>query len=111
MQTPLSIHSKFPVDDAFRAYVREHLDRALEAHTGRIDRITVHFEDNNGTRGGEDTVCAVHVALSHDEPVVIREIGADAKVAFDLAIHRVVRNVQRHVERHRKNRRDGDIKH
>jgi len=99
-QTPLDIHSKFPLDEGFRSYVRDHLGRALDPYAMRIARVSIHFEDINGSKGGVDTRCRVNVTLGHDEPVIIEESGTDAKVALDLATHRVVRNVQKHIERH-----------
>lgn len=98
-QTPLEIHSKFALGETFRHYIRAHLGRALDPYAWKIERILIHFEDSNGTKGGVDTVCKVHVMMSRDEPVIIEEVGTDAEVAFNVAVHRVERNVQRHIER------------
>ncbi|NUP07149.1 MAG: HPF/RaiA family ribosome-associated protein [Polyangiaceae bacterium] len=98
--TPLHIHSKFHVEEGFREYIREHLGRALDPFTNRIERVLVHFEDINGSKRGLDTLCRVKVSIGHDEPVIIEEVGDDARVAFDTAVHRTARNVQRHIERH-----------
>lgn len=99
-RTSLEIYSKrFYIESSFRAYVRAHLGRALDPFATRIERVYVRFDDVNGTRGGHDTSCRIVVFLVRDEPVLIEEMGTDAKVAFDVACHRVFRNVKRHIER------------
>lgn len=98
-RTPVDIQSKFHVEESFRDYVRAHLGHQLGPFAPRIERISVHFEDVNGTRRGPDTLCRVIVSMSHGEPVVIEEVCGDAREAFDLAVHRVYRQVHRHIDR------------
>jgi len=99
-ETPVDIHSKFHIDELFREEVRAHLGRALGAFASRIERVYVHFEDVNGNRGGEDTLCRVKVAMSGEEPHVVEELALDAQVAFNRIVPRVTRCVQRAIERH-----------
>jgi hypothetical protein len=99
-ETPVDIHSKFHIDEGFREQVRAHLGRAMGAYAPRIERVFVHFEDVNGVRGGEDTLCRIKVAMSGEEPIVVEELALDAEVALNRAIPRITRCVQRAIERH-----------
>lgn len=99
-ETPVDIHSKFHIEESFRDQVRAHLGRSMGAYAPRIERVLVHFEDVNGTRGGEDTLCRIRVTMSGEEPLIVEELALDAEVAFNRAVPRITRIVQRAIERH-----------
>jgi hypothetical protein len=67
----------------------------LGKYAGRIERLSVRFEDANGPRGAVDTVCRVKVVLSGLDSVVFESCGRDVAEATSLAAAGVERAVRR----------------
>ncbi len=81
------------------AYVRKRIGDKLLKFGGKIQKLTVSFEDVNGPKGGEDTVCRVMVTLNGLETVVYKTQATDALQAVDKAANGVERAVRRTLDR------------
>jgi hypothetical protein len=97
--TPLAIRSRIPLEPAFRELVRERIGRKLGKFATHIERVSVRFEDQNGPRGGVDTVCRAKAVLSGLPSQVVEERGADAREAFRQAANGLERAVRRTIGR------------
>lgn len=99
-QTPLNVRtSGVNVSDDTRQRARTRLGAKLGSQAHRIERLTVRFEDQNGPRGGIDTVCRIKVVLSGLASVVFASTAASAEEALDLAVTGVERAVRSAVDR------------
>ena len=92
---------KIEVDEALRAHVDRRLRFALGRFGERIGRVTVRFDDANGTRGGVDKQCQIDVALRPSGNVIVDDIDADLCTVVDRAAERVARAVHRDLQRRR----------
>jgi len=97
--TPLAIRSRIPLEPAFRELVRQRLGRKLAKFATHIERLSVRFDDDNGPRGGVDTVCRAKAVLSGLPSLVVEERGADAREAFRRVAGAFERAVRRTIER------------
>lgn len=83
----------------FGSYIRERAGRKLGKHAGRIERVTVWFDDVNGPKHGLDIRCRVKVDLPALPSVIVEDRGTDPREAFDKAIaaaeHALVRTLDR----------------
>jgi ribosome-associated translation inhibitor RaiA len=95
------------VDEELREYVHQRAGFKLGKYAPQVDRISVRFEDLNGPKGGPDSRCAVKVALSRHESVVVEVVEADYRQAFDHAMDATERAVRRTLERVRDKARRG----
>lgn len=94
-RTPLAIRTAgVNIGDALRERTRSRLGAKLGKHAGRIERVSVRFEDQNGPRGGIDTTCRIKVVLSGFDSVVFEAEGREPGEALDLAIAGVERAVR-----------------
>lgn len=94
--TPLSVRTTgLDVSDDTRESVRRRMGTKLGKYAGRIERLSVRFEDANGPRGGVDTVCRVKVVLSGLDSVIFESRGRDVAEATSLAAAGVERAVRR----------------
>jgi putative sigma-54 modulation protein len=99
--TPVEIRSgDNEVDDALHAWIHDRLGRQLGKYAPMIERVQVRFSDENGSKGGIDKCCLIHLTLSKLPPVVVESRGASEREAFDLAAQRVERATRRDVEKH-----------
>jgi hypothetical protein len=100
-KTPLAIRtSGMRIDDETRLRVRSRLGAKLGKFAERITRVVVRFIDENGPRGGIDTVCRVKVVISGlDDFVVFESRASDAAEAAALAAVGVERAVRRTLDR------------
>jgi len=95
-RTPLSIRTTgLDVGDEMRSAIRTRMGAKLGKYAGRIERLSVRFEDANGPRGGVDAVCRVKVVLSGLDSVVFECRGRDVTEAMGLAAAGVERAVRR----------------
>ena len=92
---------KIEVDEALRAHVDRRLRFALGRFGERIGRVTVRFDDANGTRGGVDKRCQIDVALRPSGNVIVDDIDADLCTVVDRTSERVARAVDRDLRRRR----------
>lgn len=98
--TPLEIRTEHAIEDALRAWVYERMGRQLGKYAPQIERIQVRFGDDNGSKGGVDQCCMVHVVLSKLPPVVVEMRGATEREAFDLAAASAERAVRKNISKH-----------
>lgn len=99
-QTPLNVRtSGVNVSEETRQRARKRLGAKLGKQAHRIERLTVRFEDQNGPRGGVDTVCRIKVVLSGMDSVVFASTAASAEEALDLAVSGIERAVRSALER------------
>jgi putative sigma-54 modulation protein len=100
-QTPLEIRNlNGAVDARLKSWVHERIGRQLGKFAPQIERIEVRFGDVNGSKGGIDRSCMVHVVLSALPPVVVEILGETDQEAFDLAASRAERATRRNLEKH-----------
>lgn len=92
---------KIDGDEALRAHVERRLRFALSRFGERIARVTVRFDDANGTRAGVDKQCQIDVALRPSGKVRVEDIDADLHTVVDRAADRVARAVERDLQRRR----------
>jgi hypothetical protein len=97
--TPLSIRSDVPLDDAKQERIRRALGRALGHMATHIERVTVRFEDVNGPRGGVDTLCRIKVVISGSQSVLVEQRAKDATRALLAATPRLARALKRNVDK------------
>lgn len=97
---PLAVRtSGVEISPAFRRQIATRLDRRLGQVANHVERVTVRFKDQNGPRGGVDTLCRIKVVLSGLPSVLANEKASDPAKAFSLADHRVERAVKRAISR------------
>jgi putative sigma-54 modulation protein len=86
----------------------QHIERrlrfALSRFSGRIQKIVVFLDDQNGPRGGPDKVCRVLVKTRGLGVVLASATHADWFTAVDQAAGRIGHSVARHVARRRTQR-------
>jgi putative sigma-54 modulation protein len=99
--TPLEIRNlNGAMDERLRQWVHERIGRQLGKFAPQIERVEVRFGDVNGSKGGIDRSCMVHVVLSALPPVVVELLGETDQEAFDLAASRAERATRRNLEKH-----------
>lgn len=81
----------------------DHIERrlrfALSRFDGRIQKVLVFLQDQNGPRGGVDKVCRVLVKTLGCGAVVAAAVDSDWVVAVDKATTCIGHAVARHMER------------
>ena len=100
--TPVAIRARgIEVDDDLREYIHQRAGFKLGKFAAQIDRVSVRLEDINGPKGGADCRCAVKVAVTRHESVVVEVVDENHRVAFDHAMDATERAVRRALERDR----------
>lgn len=95
-KTPLNVRTDgVPISESLRDEARARMGAKLGKYAERIERLTVRFEDENGPRGGVDTLCRVKVVLSGLDSVVFEARAREAGEAMRLAAAGVERAVKR----------------
>jgi hypothetical protein len=93
--TPVSIRTGIRLSPRFEERIRT----ALGAHIGHagtlLERATVRFEDVNGPRGGDDTVCRIKLVISGRPSLIVEHRAATPRLAFAEANHKVRRALER----------------
>jgi CBS-domain-containing membrane protein/ribosome-associated translation inhibitor RaiA len=84
-----------------RAYLRRKLGMKLGKFAKSIERVSIHIEDINGPRGGEDKVCRIKAVLSGLPSIVVEQRHASLQAAMDRALDRVEKVVRRSLGRRR----------
>jgi putative sigma-54 modulation protein len=87
------------------AHIEKRLEFALARFGGRIQRIQVALEDQNGPRGGLDKNCRIVVRLKEGGDVVAEVADVNWEIAVDRATTRVGHTVARRIARRRTGRR------
>ena len=63
-----------------------------------VSRATVHLDDTNGPKEGNDISCTVNVDLRRrKDDVHVHSLGTDWQEAFDVALERASHHVQRKI--------------
>ena len=99
-ETPLSIRADSHIDAALHDWVYERMGRELARYAPQIERIQVRFSDANGSKGGVDKCCLLHVILSRLPPVLVEMRGGTEREAFALAAKSAARATRRNLVRH-----------
>jgi len=108
--TPLALRtSGVAVDPELRARIHQRLGWRLGKFAPRIERLSVRFEDVNGPRGGIDVACSIKAVIGDLPSVVVTELAANPRLAFDRASLRVERAVRRAIGRGRERGRLGPM--
>jgi ribosomal subunit interface protein len=93
--------SNFDLTPAIARHVQERLALALASTSRRIERVTVHLSDINGTRGGVDKRCRIVASVKAMEPVISTEVHQDLYAAIDAAAWRTKTTLRRQLNRRR----------
>ena len=89
----------FSLTDAIREHVEQRLEAMIHHFGERILNIHVHLSDVNGTKGGEDKHCLLHIELQKLPTVIIEDTKENLYNAIDNTIHRAERAVRKTLER------------
>ena len=79
------------------AHIERRLQFALARFSGRIQRVNVFLQDQNGPRGGVDKTCRIVVRLRDGGDLVAEVVDACWEGAVDRATTLVARTVSREV--------------
>lgn len=85
--------------EPLREHIVERLTHALDQHERHVTTISVHIEDMNGPKGGDDQRCNVIVSFKEGGEVVVDERGADAYAVASTAADRVKQAVSRRMDK------------
>lgn len=99
-ETPVEIRGVGLIDPTLRDWVHESLGRHLGKYARQIERVEVRFGDVNGSKGGIDRVCMVHLIVSALPPVVAEERSGEDRQAFDLAVATAERALRHSLGKH-----------
>lgn len=76
-------------------YVRAELNAAFQRHSERITHFSVHFSDENATKGGADDIhCMIEARPAGLKPVVVNHHGHNIDTAIHGAIDRLKRSLE-----------------
>lgn len=93
--TPTIIAKGVKASETLREYITERLGTILSRTHNSIQDITIRLTDLNGSRGGVDKRCLIHVKLPGLSPIVVTGLAADITSAIDMATQRVSKVVSR----------------
>jgi ribosome-associated translation inhibitor RaiA len=89
------------LDDPLRAHVEDRVSTATRRLGRGPTAVRVGFTDENGPKGGADIRCAVTVDLPRRPPLHAGAVAVNPRLAFDLALEALEREVQRERGRRR----------
>lgn len=89
----------FTLTDAIEIHTRQKLEHMLHNFGDRILKVTVHMSDDNGSKGGIDKHCHIHVNMKKLPTVVIEDSEENLYTAIDNATHRAERAVRKTIEK------------
>lgn len=72
---------------------KRRLRTALRRLAWWVRSVRVHLDDENGPRGGVDTRCCVQLRTRQGDELVLNEVAADWRSAFERALARLVRTL------------------
>ena len=100
-ETPVELRNGgHALSDGLRSWILESMGRKLGKYAEQIERSVVRFGDENGSKGGVDKACLIHVTLSALPNVVVEERAESELVAFNRAVARAERAVRHDIQRH-----------
>lgn len=80
-----------------RDLIRSRIQQAFGRFGRQTVGATLHLQDINGPRGGQDKDCQLVIELE-DTTAVITDRGADLKAVVNRAIHRAVQTIRRQLK-------------
>lgn len=80
-----------------RDQIRARIQQAFARFGNQATGATLHLQDINGPRGGQDKDCQLIIELE-DSTAVISDRGADLKAVINRAIHRAVQTIRRQLQ-------------
>jgi putative sigma-54 modulation protein len=89
------------LDEAERSHIERRVWFGLGRLSPHVRRVTAHFVDINGPRGGADKSCRIEVTMHPSGHVFVDDTDADLHTVVDRTIGRAARSVLRAVERSR----------
>jgi putative sigma-54 modulation protein len=95
------------IDADTRRYIERRIGFALGRFADRVPRTKITLEDQNGPRGGLDTMCRVIAEISRAENATVVSMDIGARAAVDRAADRIQRAVLRRLD-HARARRSND---
>jgi putative sigma-54 modulation protein len=84
---------------ALREYIMERVDSTLSRARDSINFITVRISDLNGSKGGVDKRCQIHLKMSGLPTIVVTGVSASIIDAIDHAAQRAAKVVERILSR------------
>ena len=82
-----------------RERVRRRVRLALDRHAARIERVRVHFADENGPRGGVDHRCSMTLSVRGLGRLVVNKIAEAPEQALQRAADSASRALARRLSR------------
>ena len=86
------------------AFIQRRALFALGRFGQRIRNTQIRLWDSNGSRGGVDQCCDIHINFGAGPPVIIRERQVSLQAAATIALERAERQTVRHIELAKVNR-------
>jgi len=93
--TPTIIAKGIKASESLREYITERLSTVLTHTQSSIPNITIRLTDLNGSRGGIDKRCLIHLKLPGISPIVVTGLAADITSAIDMAAQRISKAANR----------------
>jgi ribosome-associated translation inhibitor RaiA len=84
------------ISDAVRSFAEGKVRAALDHQAAKVSSVDVRVADLNGPRGGVDIRAGIVAVLVHGGAVFVEARAADAYVAIERAIARLVARTHRH---------------
>ena len=91
----------FSLTKALRNHVERRLRFAMGTRDEHIHRVIIRLSDINGTRGGQDKCCHIHLVLPQLPDIIIEDIEVDMYEAIDRAFDRASCTLGRKLARQR----------
>jgi hypothetical protein len=105
MQIQINTDHNIEGREALSAHVRSVVEQALAHESGHIMRVEVHVADENGPKGGPDSVrCTMEARLERHQPIAVTFDAATVHQAVDGGAERLARLVEHTLARLRDER-------
>lgn len=88
-------------NDKLKGFVSRRLTFLVGRFRTVIMRVSVHFSDINGPKGGADKQCVVSVKLWTTGEIVIKGKGTEYQSVFQTNFERLIRSVRRELAKQR----------
>ena len=87
------------VSSRARLAIKSRIETVLKNLEHYVDRVSVHFDDINGPKGGMDKQCKVKISLIAMPPVVISVQEDNAQTAFTIAFAKGLATLKKKIKR------------
>ena len=105
MQLEIQDHHSL-LDAPARRFAERRTRFALGRFGGLLRRVTIHFRDENGDRGGADVRCRIIARLASGGHLIAEATELTPQEAISRAAERIGRAVGREISRRREGRRE-----